>query len=80
MHKAFQVVQNDLSLDIALAISLRRACSKLHQQVNLCLLTARHYMWLVCKANELTLTFSMDILKYIKSIHGIHMYELKNFP
>ena len=52
--------------DIALAIGLRPASSKLHQHVNFCLLRARHYIWL-CETNELTLTTReqvsyMDIL------------------
>ena len=74
--KAFQVVQSDFSLYISLAIGLRPASSKLHQQVNFCLLTARHYIWL-CKTNELTLTL-YGYLKYVKSIHRIHVHETAN--
>ena len=74
--KAFQVVQNDLSLDISLEIGLRPASSKLHQQVNFCILTARHYIWLY-KSNELILTL-YGYLKHSKSIHRIHVHETAN--
>ena len=49
--------------DIALAIGLRPASSKLHQHVNFCLLRARHYIWL-CEKSELTLTL-YGYLKYV---------------
>ena len=58
--------------DIALAIGLRPASSKLHQHVISCLLRARHYIWL-CETNELTLTL-YGYLKFVKSIHRIHVH------
>ena len=70
---AFQVVQNDFSLEISLAIDLRPASSKLNQKVNFCVLTARPYIRL-CETNELTLTL-YGYLKYVTSIDKIHVHE-----
>ena len=73
-----QILPENYTMNISVALGLMLDSSKSHQQLNFCYLMARHFIW-ICKRKE-TSPQVAGFLQYLKSMFDIEVKTAHSIP